>query len=97
MPEINDRYFSLQVMSQYGIFYTMVGNQFNGTNARKYIFVPASYKGKLPGEFVTTDVIHAPSEVGYIFVRIAVTTGSDEEVKKINALQDQITITPVSE
>ncbi len=97
MPEINDRYFSLQVMSQYGIFYTMLGNQFNGTEARQYIFLPAGYDGKVPGEFVTTDVIHAPSDMGYIFVRIAVTTGSDEEVKKINALQDQITITPMSQ
>lgn len=96
MPEIKDRYFSLQIMDQYGIFHTMVGNQFNGTKARNYIFLPVGYKGKVPAEFVTTDVIQAPSNTGYIFVRIAVTTGSDEEVKEINALQDKITITPVS-
>lgn len=97
MPEIADRYFSLQVMSQYGIFYTMVGNQFNGTKARSYFFLPVGYTGKVPGEFVTTDVIHCPSNTGYIFVRIAVMTGSDEEIKKINAWQDEITITPLSQ
>lgn len=96
VPAIDDRYFSVQVMSQYGIFYSMVGNQFNGTTARKYIFLPADYKGKIPGEFVTTDVIQAPSNTAYFFVRIAVMTGSDEEIKKINAWQDQITITPMS-
>lgn len=97
MPGITDRYFSLQVMSQYGIFYTMTGNQFNGTKARQYLFVPAGYDGEIPGEFVTTDVVQAPSNTGYIFVRIAVMTGADEEIEEINALQDQITITPVSQ
>jgi len=97
MPEIADRYFSLQVMSQYGIFYIMVGNQFNGTKARTYFFLPVGYTGEVPGEFVTTDVIHCTSNTGYIFVRIAVMTGSDDEVRKINAWQDQITITPLSQ
>ncbi len=95
VPAIEDRYFSVQVMSQYGIFYSMVGKQFNGKEARKYIFLPANYQGEIPGEFVTTDVIHAPSNTAYIFVRIAVTTGSDKEIKSINALQNQITITPM--
>ena len=85
VPAIDDRYFSVQVMSQYGIFYSMVGNQFNGTKARSYIFLPSGYTGKVPGEFVTTDVIQAPSNTGYIFVRIAVMSGSDAEIKKINA------------
>lgn len=97
VPEITDRYFSVQVMSQYGIFYTMVGNQFNGTKARSYFFLPAGYGGNVPGDFVTTDVIHCPSNTGYIFVRIAVMTGSDEEIRKINAWQDEITITPLSQ
>ena len=97
MPEIADRYFSAQVMDQYGIFHTMVGKQFNGTRARKYIFLPVGYKGKVPGEFVTTEVIQSPSNIGYGLVRIAVMTGTDEEIKKINALQDQITVTPLSQ
>ena len=97
MPEIADRYFSAQVMDQYGIFHTMVGKQFNGTRARKYIFLPVGYKGKVPGEFVTTEVIQSPSNIGYGLVRIAVMTGTGEEIKKINALQDQITVTPLSQ
>jgi len=97
MPAITDRYFSFQLMDQYGIFHTMVGNQFNGTKARKYIFLPVGYQGKVPGEFVTTDVIQSSSDVGYGLVRIAVMTGTYEEIKKINAWQDQVTITPLSQ
>ncbi len=97
MPAITDRYFSAQVMDQYGIFHTMVGNQFNGTEARKYIFLPPGYSGKVPGDFATTDVIPAPSAMNYCILRIALMTGSDEEIKKINAWQDQVTATPLSE
>jgi hypothetical protein len=97
MPEITDRYFSLQVMDQYGIFHTIVGSPFNGTKARKYLFVPPGYDGKLPGEFPTTDVIAWPSKTAFVAVRIAVETGTDEEIAKINGYQDQITTTLLSD
>jgi hypothetical protein len=96
MPAITDRYFSLQIMDQYGIFYLMAGNQFNGTDARSYIIVPDDYKGKIPGEFATTEVIHAPSKTSYVLTRIAVLTGSDKDISQINTYQDQISITPMS-
>ena len=40
-----------------------------------------------------TEVIEASSDVGFGVVRIAVMTGTDKEIKKINAWQDQITVT----
>ena len=96
MPAITDRYFSLQIMDQYGIFYLMAGNQFNGTEARSYIIVPDDFKGKIPAEFATTEMIHAPSKTSYVLTRIAVLTGSDKDISQINAYQDQISITPLS-
>lgn len=97
MPEITDRYFSLQLMDQYGIFHTVVGSPFNGTRSRKYLFVPPGYDGKLPGLFPATDIIFWPSETAYVIVRIAVETGTDEEIKQINEYQDQITATLLSD
>jgi len=97
MPEITDRYFSFQLMDQYGIYYAMMGSQFNGTAAHTYIFLPNGYEGKVPADFVANDVIKAPSNIGFAIVRIAVMTGTDEEIRKINGWQDQITITPMSE
>jgi len=96
MPAIRDRYFSLQIMDQYGIFYLMAGNQFNGTEARSYIIVPDDYTGKIPAGFATTEVIHAPSKISYALTRIAVLTGSAKDISQINAYQDQISITPLS-
>lgn len=96
MPEITDRYFSLQLMDQYGIFYLMAGNQFNGTDAKNYLIVPVDYNGELPAEFATTEVVHAPSNIAYANVRIGVKTGADAEIKKINGYQDKVTVTPLS-
>jgi hypothetical protein len=97
MPEITDRYFSLQLMDQYGIFHTIVGSPFNGTKSRKYLFVPPGYDGKLPGSFPTTDIISWPTKTALVGVRIAVETGTDDEIAMINAYQDQITATLLSD
>jgi hypothetical protein len=96
IPEITDRYFSFQVMDQYGIFYMMVGNQFNGTKAKSYLMVPVGYTGNLPAEFATTEVINAPSNISYANIRIGVKTGADAEIKEINGYQDKVTVTPLS-
>ena len=97
MPAIDDRYFSLQIMDQYGIFWLMAGNQFNGRAARSYLLLPVGYDGPLPGQFPTTDVIQATSNVGYLFARIAVVTGTKEDIATINGYQDEIMLTPLEE
>jgi len=96
VPEITDRYFSLQLMDQYGIYFLYAGNQFNGTRARTYLIVPEFWGGKIPADFATTEVIHAPSMTAFANIRIALMEGSEEEVRHINGLQDQCTITPLS-
>lgn len=96
VPEITDRYFSLQLMDQYGIYFLYAGNQFNGTRARAYIIVPEFWGGKIPADFATTEVIHAPSRTAFANIRIAMVEGSEEEVRHINSLQEQCTITPLS-
>jgi hypothetical protein len=97
VPEITDRYFSVQVMDQYGIFRLIAGSPFNGTKARRYLLVPPGYKGKLPGSFPTTDIIAWPSKTAWMGVRMAVKTGSDEEIAVINKYQDQLTVTVLSD
>lgn len=97
VPEITDRYFSVQVMDQYGIFRMIVGSPFNGTRARNYILVPPGYEKNLPADFPTTDIIQWQSKTAYAVVRMAVETGSESEIKTINRYQDEVTATPVAE
>ncbi|MCB1814955.1 MAG: DUF1254 domain-containing protein [Candidatus Competibacteraceae bacterium] len=96
VPEITDRYFSVQVMDQYGIFRMIVGSPFNGTQARKYILVPPGYEENLPADFPTTDIIQWYSKTAYAVVRMAVESGSEAEIKTINGYQDEVTVTPVA-
>jgi hypothetical protein len=97
VPEISDRYFSVQVMDPYGIFRMIVGSPFNGTKARKYILVPPGFSGKVPSDFPTTDIIQWPSLTAYGIARMAVTKGTDDEIKTINGYQDQLTMTPLAD
>lgn len=97
VPEITDRYFSVQVQDQYGIFRMIVGSPFNGTIARKYILVPPGFKGKIPADFPTTDIVQWPAKTAYGIARMANKTGSDAEIKIINGYQDQTTITPLAD
>jgi hypothetical protein len=97
-PEITDRYFSLQLMDQYGIYFLYAGNQFNGTRARRYLILPSGYDGPIPGDFETTEVIQAPTRSVFAIYRIAIFDPTDaEEIASINDLQRQATITPLSE
>ncbi|MEY8099679.1 DUF1254 domain-containing protein [Falsihalocynthiibacter sp. S25ZX9] len=97
VPEITDRYFSVQVMDQYGIFRMIVGSPFNGTAAHKYILVPPSFTGDVPADFPTTEIVQWPTSTAYGVVRMAVETGSAAEIKIINGYQDQVTMTPLAD
>ncbi|MDO6442279.1 DUF1254 domain-containing protein [Marinobacter sp. 2_MG-2023] len=97
VPEITDRYFSVQIMDQYGIFRMIVGSPFNGTKARSYILLPPDFSGTVPADFPTTDIVQWPAKTAYGVVRMGVETGSDAEIKTINAYQDQITMTPLAD
>ncbi|WP_225333437.1 DUF1254 domain-containing protein [Halomicrobium urmianum] len=98
MPEVTDRYFSLQLMNQYGIFPLYAGNQFNGTDARSYLILPDGYDGEIPSEFPATDVAQAETKSLFIIVRYALKDQTDEsEIAHINDLHEQTTITPLSQ
>jgi hypothetical protein len=97
VPEITDRYFSVQLMDQYGIFRLIVGSPFNGTDARNYILIPPDFDGDVPAAFPTTEIIQWPSRTAYGVVRMAVETGSAEEIATINGYQDQVTVTPLAD
>jgi hypothetical protein len=97
MPEVTDRYFSLQIMSPYGIFNLYAGNQFNGTKARTYLITPEGYKGNIPPNFVATDIISMPSYTLAGIVRYArKDPDSKDDAIYIKKLLSNTTITPLS-
>jgi hypothetical protein len=97
-PEITDRYFSLQLMDQYGMYFLYAGNQFNSTRARSYLVLPHGWEGQLPDDFAAVDIIIAPTRTALANIRIGLRDPQDAaEVKMINRLHAQATITPLSD
>jgi len=97
MPEVTDRYFSLQLMDAYGIFHLYAGNQYNGTSARSYLILPESYEGNVPDAFPIVDIIKVPSKSLMSLVRYARSKPQDvNDVDQIKGLLAKTTITPLS-
>ncbi len=97
MPEVTDRYFSLQIMNPYGIFNLYAGNQFNGTRARTYVIIPEDYDGSFPDNFLTTEIIPVPANSLTAIIRYArKSPESKDEIVSIKKLLANSTITPLS-
>jgi hypothetical protein len=97
LPAIKDRYFSFQTMDQYGGYFFYAGNQFTGTEAQKYILIGPGWKGMVPAEFKGIEIIQAPSNAGFMIMRVALKSYAEDEVRTVNGYQDQVTTTPLSE
>ncbi|MFH1595440.1 MAG: DUF1254 domain-containing protein [Pseudomonadota bacterium] len=97
LPAIKDRYYSFQTMDQYGDYFFYAGNQFTGTGAQKYILIGPGWKGQVPAEFKGIEIIQAPSNAGFMIMRIALKSYAEDEVHTVNGYQDQVTTTPLKE
>lgn len=97
MPEVTDRYFGLQLMDPYRVFWLYAGNQFNGTAARSYLILGEDDDAEIPWFFATTDIVKTPSRTLTVIVRYARTDPeSEDERSSIKFLLDQTRVTPLS-
>jgi len=97
LPAIQDRYYSFQTMDQYGDYFFYAGNQFTGTEAQKYILIGPGWDGVVPAEFKGIEIIQAPSNAGFMIMRLALKSYAEDEVRTVNGYQDQVTTTPLKE
>lgn len=97
LPAITDRYFSFQIMDQYGDYYFYAGNQFSGREAQTYIFVGPGWSGQIPAEFPAKNIIHAPSSAGFMIARVALKSYSDDEVEVAKGCLEQMVATPLGQ
>ncbi|HXV75303.1 MAG TPA: DUF1254 domain-containing protein [Candidatus Polarisedimenticolaceae bacterium] len=97
-PEVADRYFSLQLMDAYGVYFFHAGSQWNGAEARRYLLLPAGWQDPPPSGFPAINVIHAPANSVLAVLRLARKDPSDPaEVAEVNRLRSLVTITPLGE
>jgi hypothetical protein len=98
VPEIKDRYWSIQFADNYARWWpVIVGSQFNATGPIRRLLVGPNWNGKIPVEFVGAEIMKSSSDFSVAIARIALTDDTPEEVKIVNAIQDNITLLSLSQ
>jgi hypothetical protein len=92
VPEMGDRYYVLQFIDAWSNNFAYIGRRATGTREAEFLLAPRNYGGAIPPGM---SVVRAPTEIVVIAGRIQVDGAHD--LPAVRALQDQFTLTPVSE
>ena len=97
VPEISDRYWSIQLHDNYARWWLKIGSQFNAPGPLRRLLIGPNWSGELPDGFVGADIVQSPSDFSGALARIALTDDTEEELKIVNGIQDRITIMSLSQ
>jgi hypothetical protein len=92
VPPILDRYYTLQFVDAYGSTFSYIGSRTTGFDGGTYLITGLNWNATIPQEM--TQII-SPTNLAWIQGRILVKGPSD--VSNVNAIQDQISLKPLSE
>ena len=92
IPDMKDRYFLMPMLDGWTNVFQVPGKRTTGTKAQKYALTGPGWSGTLP-DGVTQ--YKAPTNLVWILGRIYC-TGTPEDYKAVHALQDQISVVPLS-
>jgi hypothetical protein len=92
-PDISDRYWSVEVADSYtsNLFY--IGTRATGGTGGNHAFLGPNWKGALPPGVIEHRV---PTESVMFAIRIGVLPGNTDDLAEVNALQEQFTLTSLS-
>ena len=93
LPDIEDRYWSLQVANPYTENKFYVGSRATGGKGGHHAFIAPGWKGELPAG-VTPH--HMDYDAAMIALRIGVIPGDEEDLRNLNKLQRKAVITSLS-
>lgn len=74
------RYWSIQAGDQNANWFFMAGSQFTGNGAQRYLIVGPKWRGAIPAEFRSTEIVRASSDSFTLAVRVAVTTRDEADM-----------------
>jgi hypothetical protein len=92
-PDITDRYWSVEVADSYtnNLFY--IGTRATGGKGGNFAFVGPNWKGTLPPGVIEHRV---PTESVMFAIRVGILPGNAADLADVNALQEQFTLTSLS-
>lgn len=90
------RYWSVQASDQNANWFMMIGSQFTGNGAQRYVIVGPEWRGTLPAEFRGTQIIRATSNTFNIATRVGVMDRSPEGLAASGKVLDGVNAGPLS-
>jgi len=91
LPDAKGRYYTYQFIDAWTNNYHYASTRTMGSQEQNYVLVAPGWKGKLPEDVTRVD---CPTPTGFIIGRWFVASESD--VAAVNAIQEQVTMTPLS-
>jgi len=92
IPDAKGRYYTYQFIDAWTNNYHYASTRTMGSQDQHYALVAPGWKGKLPKGVIRVD---SPTPTGFIIGRWFV--ASDKDVKAVNDIQRQVTMTPLSQ
>ncbi|MCR6641204.1 MAG: DUF1254 domain-containing protein [Sporocytophaga sp.] len=92
VPDFNGRYFMLPMLSAWTNVFAVPGTRTTGTEPHTYAITGPDWKGELPAD---AEEIKASTNIVWILGRIYC-SGSEEDVRQVHKLQDELLLTPLS-
>lgn len=90
------RYWSIQAADLYANWFFMVGSQFTGNEAQRYLIVGPHWRGALPAGFRSTEIVRASSDSFILSLRVAVTTRDEQDMAAAGAVIDNVRVAPLA-
>lgn len=92
MPDMNDRYFLMPMLDGWTEVFDVPGKRTTGTKAQTWAITGPGWKGTLPPGVTE---YKSPTSMVWLLGRIYC-TGTPEDYKAVHALQDKVTVQPLS-
>ncbi len=92
IPDTKDRYFLFPMLDGWTNVFQVPGKRTTGTKAQKYAITGPGWTGTLPAGVTE---YKAPTNMVWLLGRIYC-TGTPEDYKAVHALQDQVSVVPLS-
>jgi hypothetical protein len=93
VPEIKDRYYTMEIVDFMGDNFAYVGVRATGTKAGNYAIIGPGWKGELPAGVVSLP----PSSTPWATILGRTLVKEGEDLNNVFAIQDQYKLTPLSQ